>query len=110
MEITVKIDCPALESLALAVASLAALRPSSDSMTPPAPAPKGKKDEESTPTDNPNAISRVEARAALNDLRSAKGTKALRAVLDQMGVKSFTDLKSPEELARAVQLAGEAMA
>lgn len=106
MEITVKIDCPALGSLALAVASLAALRPSSDSVAPPIP--ETKKVEKSAPKST--VISMVEARAALNDLRAAKGAKAVRAVLDQMGVKSFTDLKTPDELARAVQLAGEAMA
>ena len=115
MEITVKIDCPALDRLAqvLALHLNGGCVPPTQPVKPSAeikPTQPVKPSAEIKPISNPVVITLVEARAALNDLRASKGAAAVRAVLDQMGVKSFTDLKTPDELARAVQLAQEAMA
>lgn len=49
-----------------------------------------------------------ETRAKLNELRGKKGSKALRAILSEHGVSSFTDLK-PDEYAAVIAEADAAM-
>ena len=42
------------------------------------------------------AITMVEARARMNDLRQKKGAKAVRLVLDELGYAKFTDVKEED--------------
>ena len=47
---------------------------------------------EAQPQESAPVITMIEARARMNDLRANHGAAAVRSVLDEMGVRKFTDV------------------
>lgn len=60
----------------------------------PAEAQETPQNEPETKSEGP-AITMIDARARMNDLRANHGAAAVRSVLDEMGVRKFTDV--PED-------------
>lgn len=57
----------------------------------PAEAPEAPQNAPESQSDAP-VITMIDARAKMNDLRSNHGAAAVRSVLDEMGVRKFTDV------------------
>ena len=60
----------------------------------PAEAPEAPQNEPESKSEAP-VITMIDARARMNDLRANHGAAAVRAVLDEMGARKFTDV--PED-------------